>query len=276
MSRSARGDNDGGGFGIQLPSLGPAAKWTLLVIGVISLAQAILLNWMNISWPYELLIGSTVQIRAFELWRLLTASMLCPPSGFVNGTLFPLLGLYFFLPGIEKRMGTRRTLQFIILAALIANSVTTALDFLPYPGAVLHHHIFSGFYAVLTAVVVAFSLLNPDSVIRLFFVIPITGKQLKWVELALIVFSFIYGDHVGEGPFAPFVGWGFGMLFGGAPSLVRSTYLKFKLARLQKVGASAQGKRGRPLNSPSLRIVYGGLADELEVDDKPKNKNDLN
>jgi membrane associated rhomboid family serine protease len=268
--------DSGGGFGIQFPKLGPVSKWTLILLALMSISQAILVNMLNAPAFYLALVGDTRAIQSLQLWRLLTASILSPTQSLL-GTLFPLIGIFFFLPPVEQRWGVRRTLLFLIGTAVFANTVTVLLDFLPVSHALLHVKMFTGYYSVLTALSVAFALSNPDAVIRLFFVLPVPGRMLTWVTLALTVLSIVYSDHGTEGPFAALAGWCFGMLFGGTPSLMRSLYLRRKLQTLeQQTKRSGPQSTRKPKNAAGLRVVYGGLADDLEVEGKPRDKDSLN
>lgn len=242
-----------------LPRPGPAVIFLLLLVGAMSIAQAILVNFAHTQAPFLVLAGDADKILHGEVWRLLTASVLTNP-GSLSDVLFTLMGIYFLSTEVERRWGARRYLTFVAGAVVFGNLVTTLLHLLPISSSLFHPEIFFGSYAAVAAISVAFSLEMPDIVIRLFFFVPVRGAWLKWVTLVMAVVAVLYGAAGTEGPFAPLAGWSVGMLFGGTPSVVRRAYLNWKLGRLQKTTSSARGKR--PAGAPALRVVKGGLPDE--------------
>jgi hypothetical protein len=96
-----------------------------------------------------------------------------------------------------------------------------------------------------------------------------------------------------EGVFAPLGGVVAGVLFAGNPSPARTAWLKFRLGRMRRqAGATgitvsdllgdAESPRSsrtaskRNPKAPALRIVQGGLDDELKNRKLPKDKRYLN
>jgi membrane associated rhomboid family serine protease len=251
-----------------LPKPGPALTFVLLLVFVTSLSQALLFNAAHVTAPFLALVGDPARIVKGEVWRLLTAAILTNPEGLTD-VLFTLMGLYFLTPELERRWGSRRLLAFIAGSAVFGSVVTTALDRLPFESSWLHAPQFFGAYAVISALGVAYGLEMPDTIIRLFFFIPVRSKWLPWITLGLAVLGLIYGSRVASGPFSPFAGWAVGMLFGGTPSLVRRIYLRGKLGKLGKEQSRLRSRTGK---APPLRVVYGGLTDELGIDDDKKNR----
>ena len=79
-----------------------------------------------------------------------------------------------------------------------------------------------------------------------------------------------------EGALAGFGGFAVGALFGANPSAFRSFFLKKRLGQLER-----ERDKLRKAGGPPLRVVYGGLADELQVGKRkpgkpPKDKRTLN
>jgi membrane associated rhomboid family serine protease len=250
---------------LGLPKPGPALTFILLLVGTMSLVQALLVNFAHVQEPFMLLVGDTALIRQGQLWRLLTAAVLTDPTHF-SDALFTLMGLYFMTPELERRWGGKRLLVFMVTSAIAGAVVTTLLDLLPISLGMFHAPKFFGAYATIAALSCGFALEVPNAIIRLFFFVPIKSAWLAWITLAFSVAAIIYQSAVPAGPFAPVAGWGIGMLLGGTPSRVRRIYLNWKLARLKPRG----GKR--PGSGPSLHVVYGGLADELGLKDRDKKR----
>ena len=84
------------------------------------------------------------------------------------------------------------------------------------------------------------------------------------------------------GVVAPFGGIITGLLLGGTPSVARTLYLRAKLTILRKQAAppdrpsSPRPSRSSRGGGPPLRVVYGGLEDELKKRKPPKDKRYLN
>jgi membrane associated rhomboid family serine protease len=268
---SMRGPGQFGNFSLR--TLGPVSKWLLIGLSLASLANAILVNWMDQREPMLLLRGSLAQIREAQLWRLVTASLLSPPNGVLTHTLYPLFILFWFMPKQEREWGAKRTILFALFAALFSNTLNVLLDYLPLQNPVFHNNVFMGFGAISMAFAVAWAVSNPFDELRLFF-FPVSGNTLRWLLLAVAVLMIVYNDPSEGGFFAPLAGWAFGMAFGGSPSFFRRLFLKNKLARLERETSKVKKRK----DGPPLRVVYGGLADELGMDDPNKrpDKDSLN
>jgi membrane associated rhomboid family serine protease len=220
-----------------------------------------------------------------QVWRLLTSGVLTHPESF-NHLLFSLIGLYFLAPDLERRWGTARFLVFLAAAVVFGNlfvggtsALASGVDKGPF-----HPSMCFGPGAALAAVAVGWSQEMPRAEIRLFFFLPVTGRALLWFALGFAALGFVYPASVPEGVVAPFGGIVAGLLLGGSPSPVRSLLLRFRLGRLRRAAVldraaesgrtSSTGRRGA--GSPPLRVVYGGLEEELRRRKPPKDKRYLN
>ncbi len=135
--------------------------------------------------------------------------------------------------------------------------------------------------AAITGIAVAWSRENANLEVRLFFVLPVKGRQLFWLTVAYCVLAVLFADASTEGVVAPFGGVLAGILLGGSPSLVRTAYLQWKLASLRKTagGISAAAildPTRRKAKGPSLRVVQGGVDDEATKRQPPRDKRYLN
>ena len=124
----------------------------------------------------------------------------------------------------------------------------------------------------------------PTAQIRLFFFLPVSGKAMLWLTLGFACLGLVYPAGMPEGIAAAFGGIVAGLLFSGSPSAVRSLYLRFRLRNLERQANAAMKRPGdrpsgagrRGAGAPPLRIVYGGLEEELKKRKPPKDKRYLN
>lgn len=273
------------------PKPGRALKAVLAVIGASALAGAIVVNWA----PGPPVGQHLFEWLAFEPdkvltrpWTLLTSGVLTNPIGIMHA-LWSLLGLYFLTTDLEDRWGAPRLLRFLAASVIVGNLTVLAAWSLPLSTRLFHPAICFGPIAAITATAIAWSKENRDRKFLLFFVLPLSGRTLFWLTLGISVLSLVFQQGTYEGAVAPLGGVFAGMLFGGNPSPVRSVWLRLKLALLRRkagggltVESITGGKpshAARPKRSskgPPLRVVYGGLEDELKNRKPPKDKRYLN
>jgi membrane associated rhomboid family serine protease len=271
-----------------LPRPGRALKGVLAVLAAVSILGAIVVNWLP---------GGDAGARIFLLgtldpalvlhqpWRLFTAGLLTSPKGFGH-ILMTLMGIYFLSPDLERRWGAVRFVRFLVVSVLAGWVLAIAVDAVPLPHPIFHARggLF-GATAAITATSIAWSKENANLQVRLFFFIPVSGRQLFWVTIGFCVLFLVYFQDMNEGAIAPFGGVLTGVLLSGSPSPARAAWLKLKLAVLRRqknaltVESILEGKpttkRPRP-GAPPLRVVYGGLEDELKKRKDPKDKRHLN
>jgi len=143
-----------------------------------------------------------------------------------------------------------------------------------------------GATAAITATAIAWSKANAQLQVRLFFFLPVTGRALFWFTILMCVLGLVYGGSFTEGAAAPFGGLITGLLLGGTPSALGTLYLRAKLALLRRraehdaptsdVATRPAPEARRKRGGPPLRVVYGGLEDELKKRKPPKDKRYLN
>jgi hypothetical protein len=105
-----------------------------------------------------------------------------------------------------------------------------------------------------------------------------------WVTVALAASTLVFPSPPPEGVLGPLGGVAMGYLFSGSPSPMRRAWLRIKLAFYrrqskslleQSLGRERPSPKRRP-GAPPLRIVPGGLEDELKKRKPPKDKRYLN
>ncbi len=269
-----------------LPRPGPGVKIALIALGAVALASAILGHWVpGDTGPYLLsLLPMTQQgLATFQLWRLATSGLLTVD---LSHLFFSALGIYFLSTDLEKTMGKWRYLRFLLISVILGNVLASAVNALPIDVAIFHPSAMVGPGAAIAATAIAWSKANERMQVRLFFILPVTGKQLYYATIGLCLLSVVFFQSVPEGVVAPFGGILTGILFSGQPSKARAAYLRVKLffIRRQKGHVSARSflddtsdspSRPKRKGGPELRVVLGGLEDKLK-DQPPKDKRFLN
>lgn len=238
--------------------------WLMAALLLIWVTLAISLNWAGGAGAaiVSFLVGDSEAVLNGQIWRLLTASLLhqMTGGGAVFHLLFALLLLYFFLPPLEERWGTRRLFVFLAISAVFAFAVET-LAYLIAPTIAAPQWMGSTVFA--DAAIVAWAVGARDSVVRLYFIIPMKPMVMVGIMFFFNLLQLIARDNAPEGVFAPFAAMGAGFLFGGDRSPVRRLFLKWKLRRLKAEVASLTKKKR---TAPHLRVIPGGSRDDDDDD----------
>jgi membrane associated rhomboid family serine protease len=224
--------------------------------------------------------------RAFaQPWRLLTSGLLTSPIQWSH-LMYSLAGVYFLGTALEQRWGGWRFARFFGIAILCGNLATIAVAAVMPPEAQARFHpdhVF-GPMAAISAIAVAWSREFRDSTVNLFLVLPVRAGVLLWLTIGFCALDLVYPAGIPEGVAAPFGGVVAGLLFGGSPSLVRTLWLRLRLAVLRRRSStvlvndilSTEPKRRQRPGAPPLRIVSGGIDDVLKKRTPPKDKRYLN
>lgn len=274
------------------PRPGRVMKTVLAVIAVAAIAGAVIVNWApGGAQGFELF-----RFLAYEPahplarpWSILTSGILTLPEG-ISHALWSLVGLYFLTPDLEKRWGGARLVRFLLVAVLLGNLAVTAGALVLPSKQVFNPPLAFGPMAAITAAVIAWSKENAHRQIRFMFFLPMSGKTLYWLTIGLAVLALVFMQGAPEGAMAPLGGIAAGLLFAGTPSPVRALWLRIRLGSLRRKGGGitveqllgddaparprAQAKRGG--KAPPLRIVQGGLEEDLKNRKPPKDKRYLN
>jgi membrane associated rhomboid family serine protease len=268
---------------LALPRPGRGLKALLILYAAAWLVVAVAVNYAHGERLLDLLVltPSTVAARP---WTILTAGLLTDPQGFGH-LIFTLIGFYFLSPDLERRWGTGRFLRFIALSIALGFGLSLLLARITPPSlGVFHPPAMFGPSAGLAALAVAWGLENRSSQIRFYFLIPISGMALVWITLGFCALGLVTWRSVTEGAASPFGGFAAGWLLAGSPSPLRRLYLRAKLFLLRRRGPAVHidlGDRPKAVRkprpgSPPLRIVQGGMEDELHKRNPPKDKRYLN
>lgn len=270
----------------SLPRPGRALKVLLLVIGVVGIFQTFLVTWIpGGERAFFAFACSTRALAEWKLWTLLTAGVLTYPGSFTH-LIFSLMGLYFFGADLERRWRAWRFLTFLVWSTMAGFLLSAAVDVLAGSGgpSSFHPPFFVGPGAAITACTIAWVRENPDSQVFFFF-FPVRAKVLFWITIGFCVLNVVYPLGIAEGVGGPFGGAIVGLLLGGTPSVLRTLYLHGKLSLMRRRATHLQSyppdmrpsPRAKPTGAGTpLRVIQGGLEDELRRRSPPKDKRFLN
>ncbi len=232
--------------------LGLLALWIVFAVGI---------NWGGASdRAFRALAGNTSAIVHGEVWRLVTAPLLHNPisSEGVQHIAFALLGLYLIAPPLEQRWGTPRLLWFLGGSAIFAYSLSVGLELL-LPSSIakeLVPPLWFGTMPVLDALMVAFALTLRDRQVMFAFIIPVTGRTLIWLIVALNLALVLARAMGPSGQIAPLAGMLAGWLFGSDASPLRRRWLRWQLDRLD--AEAKRDGRARSRARQRFEVIPGG------------------
>ena len=230
------------------------------------IAFALGLNYLDVQHSsFDFFAGDSALLFRGHVWRLLTAPLIHRPTGPGNymHILITLMLMWFFLPALEQRWGTKRLFLFLFGSALFAY-LLEAIAWQISPS--LGSGTWYGAMVMADAAIVAWAVGNRDGIIRLFFVIPMKPMVMVGLMAAFNVIQLIAADIPPEGRIAPFAAMAAGYLFGDRSHL-RQIYLKWKLRRIQsQVDDLTKQRKKRIADGPNLRVIKGGADD----DDEPR------
>lgn len=125
-------------------------------------------------------------------WTLVTYMFLHDPNGFTH-ILFNMLGLYFFGPRVEERLGSKRFLTLYFISGL---SGALASFIFAFNSSVL------GASAAVFGVMLAFARFWPDVQILFFFFLPLPARFAVMIMVAMALWSGTHGSQSGVADFA--------------------------------------------------------------------------
>jgi membrane associated rhomboid family serine protease len=126
----------------------------------------------------------------FRPWSIVTYMFL--HGGFMH-ILFNMLGLYFFGPRVEARIGSRRFVQLYFVSGIAG----ALLSFVFAPSAAI-----VGASAAIFGVMLAFATFWPRDQIMIYGIIPIEARWLVIITTVLALYSGLQGSQGGVADFA--------------------------------------------------------------------------
>jgi membrane associated rhomboid family serine protease len=166
--------------------------------------------------------------------------------------LMSLLILWFFGPQFEQRWGPKSFLRFFVLAG-IGSGVIAALVGVVVPFFNVDN---SGMGAALNGLLMAFALAFPEATVRMYFIIPVTARQLVYVVILIeVVFAAAGSNHQLPAQLG-------GLLSGYL--LVTGRWRPSRWG----FGGGPKTKPRRP-NPGNLRVIKGDKDNDDKDDDRP-------
>ena len=177
-----RGGGGGGSGSYRILGLDIARPIAWLIAAVLVLsALGSLLERMGIPVvSYSVLFVG--KVWEGEVWRLLTwAPLELSPLGLVFGCLL----LYFIGPDLLRRWGTRRFFSIFFGGAALVGAATCVIGRFAWPEVSTIPHL--GLWPMEEALIIAWAALFPDRQILLFFALPVAGRNLIALTIAITV-----------------------------------------------------------------------------------------
>jgi membrane associated rhomboid family serine protease len=131
----------------------------------------------------------------FRPWTIITYMFL--HAGFSH-ILFNMLGLFFFGPRVEERLGSKRFAQLYFVSGISGALLSVA--FAPYAAII-------GASAAVFGVMLAFAMFWPRDRILIWGIIPVEARWLVIITTALALYSGLSGSRGGVADFAHLGGY---------------------------------------------------------------------
>ena len=177
-------------------SFGGRLPWSvgLVLCVTVALSLAVAFGDRHAGGLFELLSLVPADVWHGQVWRLLSWPFI-EPSPF--GLIFACLFLYWFGRDLAAEWGDRQWLTVFGGVAAVAAVGTCLVARVDPP---VMDHAYLGGWGLASAMVVAWGLWFPHRVVRIYFIIPITGYWLAWLTVAITVVFAIYSGWEGYLP----------------------------------------------------------------------------
>lgn len=189
------------------------------------IAANVLMYFVELTLPK--LVGPLVFVPALALtrpWTIITYMFLHDPNGFTH-ILFNMLGLYFFGPRVEERLGSSRFITLYLISG-IAGALLSMIFAWRSP--------ILGASGALFGVMLAFATFWPTERILIWGILPVEARLMVLGYTALSLFSGFSGSRGGVADFAHLGGF-VGAFFYLQWFQRRSGAKKFKQRVVEKV-----------------------------------------
>jgi membrane associated rhomboid family serine protease len=149
------------------------------------------------------LLAFTPRLALYMPWTVVTYMFLHDPNGLTH-ILFNMLGLYFFGPRVEERLGSRRFLTLYFLSGIAG----ALLSFI-----FARNSSVLGASGALFGVMIAFAMFWPDVQILFMFFLPVPARVAVGIMTVMSLWSGIQGSRGGVADFAHLGGFLGGYLY---------------------------------------------------------------
>ncbi len=129
--------------------------------------------------------------------------------GGMSHIIFNMIGLFFFAPRLEQRMGSWEFLVFYLITGVLSGICSLLI----YALSGLNSVYLIGASGAVFAVLLAFAVYFPNSIVYLFFVIPLRTKYMVLLFTAIELFQEIFGINGNIGHISHLAGFAFAFLY---------------------------------------------------------------
>lgn len=190
-------------IGIRKPFPRRDLNITFILIGINISVYFISMLAPRISLYLALNPGTFLYYRFY--WTPLTYMF---THGGMSHIIFNMLGLFFFGPQLEHRLGSWEFLTFYLVCGVLSGVFSLIFYIL------IGYNVFLvGASGAIFAVLLAYAVYFPNAIVYLFFVIPIKTKVLVPLFAGLELFQEIFGINGGVGHLTHLAGFGFAFLY---------------------------------------------------------------
>ena len=180
------------------------SNYSLILIGV-NLA-VYFFTYLSPQIRAYLALNPVLFIQKHFYWTPLTYMFV---HGGMNHILFNMLGLFFFGPQLEERMGSTEFLVYYFLTGILSGLFSLAVYLLTGAYTVFLMGASGGLFAIL----LAFAVFFPHSRVYLFGILPMRTPVMVTLYAAIEVFSMVFGFQGGVAHMTHLAGLLFGYLY---------------------------------------------------------------
>jgi len=192
------------GKGIRKPFPYHFSNYSLILIGLNLAVYFVTLLFPQIrTW---LALNPVLFVRDRFYWTAVTYMFV---HGGMNHILFNMLGLFFFGPQLEERMGSLEFLTYYMVSGVLSG----LFSLLVYLLTGTYMVFLMGASGALFAVLLAFAVYFPHSVVYLFGIIPMKSTVLVLLYAGIELFNQIFGFQGGVAHMTHLAGLFFGFLY---------------------------------------------------------------
>jgi membrane associated rhomboid family serine protease len=237
-------------------SFGGRLPWAVgLVLTVtVALSLVVALSDRHAGGIFDVVSLVPAQVLHGQVWRLATWAFVEPSP---LSLIFACLMLYWFGRDLAQEMGSGRWLLLFGVVGLVSAAATCLVALFDTP---VLDQTYLGGWALSCAMIVAWGLWFPHRVVRIYFVLPITGYWLAWLTVALTV---IFAVYAGWQSYLP-------EIFAEA-SILAWLYRRVFASRLKGVQRDLDDRRRRAERAARVRkgAAHLRVVESLDEDDAP-------
>ena len=180
------------------------SNYTLILIGTNVLVYFFI--YMSRETMYYLALNPVLFLQKHFYWTPLTYMFV---HGGMNHILFNMLGLFFFGPQLEERMGSTEFLLYYFLTGILSGLFSLVVYLLTGAFTVF----LMGASGAIFAVLLAFAVYFPHSKVYIFGILPMRTPVMVTLYAGIEIFSMVSGFQGGVAHMTHLAGLLFGFLY---------------------------------------------------------------